>query len=173
MQKYSHNSRRVQKELGGDVYALSGRVDSIETEVDNIGEDIESNKDKLIFKVQLSPEVIGTTGTLTNYLISERLYDAISAHANQFDTVVISGNNANNSLKGEYHAQNNFQWRQTDLFTQKYIFTYEKTLAQAKTYTLKADLTTGVVGYDSGTNIDLSATDSYMEFQFYKKGVLS
>ena len=33
MQKYSHNSRRVQKELGGDVYAPSGRVDSIEEDV--------------------------------------------------------------------------------------------------------------------------------------------
>lgn len=35
MQKYSHTSRRVQKELGGNVYALSERVDAIETELGN------------------------------------------------------------------------------------------------------------------------------------------
>lgn len=166
MQKYSHNSRRVQKELGGDVYALSGRVDTISDEID-------ANKDQLIFKVQLSPESLGTTGTLEHYLLSEILYDAIAAHSRQFDTVVIRGNNVNNPLKGEYHAKNNFNWQQTDLLSQKEIYTYEKAIAYAKTHALKADLTTGVVAYDAGTNIDLAYTDSYMEFNFYKKGVLS
>jgi hypothetical protein len=168
MQKYSHNSRRVQKELGGDVYALSGRVDTISDEID-------ANKDQLIFRVQMVPEDIGTTGTLFNYLISDKLNDAIAEHLRQFDTVVISGNNVNNPIKGEYSivGNNNYQWRQTDLLTQKSIVTYNKTIATAKTHTLKADLTTGVVAYDSGTNIDLSATDSYMDFKFYKKGVLS
>lgn len=33
MQKYSHTSRRVQKELGGSVYALAERVDGLETEI--------------------------------------------------------------------------------------------------------------------------------------------
>lgn len=174
MQKYSHNSRRVQKELGGDVYALSGRVDSIEEDVETISDEIDANKDQLIFRVQMVPETIGTTGTLFNYLISDALNDAIAEHSRQFDTVVISGNNVNNPIKGEYHVvgNNNYQWRQTDLLTQKSIVTYNKAIATAKTHTLKADLTTGVVAYDSGTNIDLAYTDSYMDFKFYKKGVL-
>jgi len=141
--------------------------------VESISDEIDANKDQLIFRVQMSPEAIGTTGTLEHYLLSEQLYDAIVAHSRQFDTVVISGNNPNNPIKGEYHAKNNFQWQQTDLLAQKEIYAYNKAIAYAKTHTLKADLTTGVVAYDSGTNIDLTYTDSYIDFKFYKKGVLS
>ena len=63
MQKYSHTSRRVQKELGGQnsIYALSERVDSLE-------EELQSYEVKTVHTMKIRPAEGSTTMTIKECL---------------------------------------------------------------------------------------------------------
>lgn len=163
MQKYSHTSRRVQKELGGDVHALSERVDSIEEDVARL----EGYEETVVETI-----VIDVSETITN------LKDAMQSVANWFtdnppkdwDRVTIKATATPGTgadfLDGTYNyfSNNGLGYFATDPHPLNYqtLRVSEGSAGQVtkSVKTLKADTTTGVVSYDSTTTM---VTDQPLE----------
>jgi len=173
MQKYSHNSRRVQKELGGDVYALSGRVDSIEEDVARLEGYEETVVETIVIDASeeitnLKAAMLSVSDWFTN--IPPKDWDRVTIQA----TAAV-GTGAD-FLDGTYNRYNtnglgNNATTPHPLNYQTLTVNGMYNIVGKAVKTLKADLTTGVVSYASETSM---VTDQPLErlTLTFTKGVL-
>lgn len=166
MQKYSHNSRRVQKELGGDVYALSERVDSIEEDVARLEGYEETTVKEFLFDIAVAEEQ-----TLQAVLENSEVMDWIAGtHRRDWTHLTIEGA-GNTVLNGTYDKGLTTKAYTGDILKYKQFSQYEGHVIGAQEKTLKADTSTGALSY---ANTTLTITGSYTVIHIYfKKGVLS
>ena len=166
MQKYSHNSRRVQKELGGDVYALSGRVGSLEEDVTRL----EGYEEHVVNTITIdSSESIDT--------ISKALAECgdwfNGANLGKWDNVELSvtGSSLAPKYRGKYTNDKNQAASQGDVL-RKYVLSYYNGLFVSLTdKVLAANTSTGALSYSS-TTVDTGISFTQLTLTF-KKGVLS
>ena len=166
MQKYSHNSRRVQKELGGDVYALSGRVDSIEDDVTRLEGYEETTVKHFVFDISTSEEQ-----TLQAVLENTEVMEWFEGtHRRDWTHFSIDGG-GNTTLNGTYDKSFITKNYTGDILKYKQFSVYGGHVLASLEKTLKADTSTGALSYGN-TNLDI--TGSYRVIHIYfKKGVLS
>lgn len=165
MQKYSHNSRRVQKELGGDVYALSGRVDSIEEDVTRL----EGYEEHVVNTITVdSSETINT--------ISKALAEGgdwfNGANLAKWDNVELAviGSSLASKYRGTYSNDKNQSATKGDVL-HKYVLSYYNGLFMSLTdKLLAADPSTGAISYKS-TTVDTAISFAQLKLTF-TKGVL-
>ena len=165
MQKYSHNSRRVQKELGGDVYALSGRVDSIEEDVARLEGYEEKEVKHFVFDISTSEEQ-----TLQAVLENSEVMDWLSGtHRRDWTHFSIEGA-GNNTLNGTYDKNLSTKEYTGDILKYKQIAVYEGHVVASQEKSLKADTSTGALSY-ANTKLDITGRYSVIHI-YFKKGDL-
>ena len=166
MQKYSHNSRRVQKELGGSVYALAERVDKVEDDVARL----EGYEEHVVNTITIdSSETIDT--------ISKALAEGGAwfngPNLGKWDTVelAVTGSSLASKYRGTYGNDKNQAATKGDVL-HKYVLSYYNGLFVSLTdKLLTADTSTGALNYTSTTvKTDISFTQLKLTF---RKGVLS
>jgi hypothetical protein len=166
MQKYSHNSRRVQKELGGDVYALSGRVDSIEDDITRL----EGYEEHVVNTITVdSSETIDTISKA----LSECGVWFNGPNLAKWDSVElkVTGSSLASKYRGTYHNDKNQAATKGDVL-HKYVLSYYNGLFMSLTdKLLAADPSTGALSYTS-TTVDTGINFTQLTLTF-RKGVLS
>jgi len=168
MQKYSHNSRRVQKELGGDVYALSGRVDTIEEDVTRLEGYEETIVKEFIFDAAAAEEKT-LKAVLTNSDVMEWL---CGEHYREWTHMSIKSIANTKPLDGTYNRMGGGSAstlnRSGDLLKYKQFTAYPGAgILGPVEKTLKADTSTGALSYGN-TNLDITGDYSLITIDFMK-----
>lgn len=177
MQKYSHNSRRVQKELGGDVYALSGRVDSIEEDV----EDLKSYEVKVVHTMKIRPAEGSTSMTIKECLVeayNSGYLDRTKPEFLTWDNVNVKAFGLSGTgfdiVNGEYQRIRSGYGAMSTQPTPNYQrieLGYAPAVIAKIDCVLKADTTTGAISYNNTTTMLADQTCEGMDLTF-TKGVL-
>lgn len=177
MQKYSHNSRRVQKELGGDVYALSGRVDSIEEDVTRL----EGYEVKTVHTMKIRPAEGSSTMTIKECLAqayASGYLDRTKPAFLTWDNVTVQAFGPSGSgfdiVNGEYQrlrAGYGAISTQPIPNYQRIELGYAPAVIAKIDCVLKADTTTGAIAYNNTTTILADQVCEGMNLTF-TKGVL-
>jgi hypothetical protein len=178
MQKYSHNSRRVQKELGGDVYALSGRVDSIEEDV----EDLKSYEVKVVHTMKIRPPEGSASMTIKECLAqvyASGYFDRTKPEFQTWDNVSVQAFGLSGSgydiVNGDYQrirpGYSAMSTQPTPNY-QRIELGYAPAVIAKITCDLKADTTTGEISYHNTTTMLADQSCEGMDLTF-TKGVLS
>lgn len=171
MQKYSHTSRRVQKELGGDVYALSGRVDSIEEDVTRLEGYEETVVKEFTFDFSVASEK-----TLKAVLESTEVMDWLcGVHNREWTHMTIDSVANSKPLDGTYNRLSggvaSTLNRSGDFLKYKQFTAYPGVgILGPSEKTLKADTTTGALSYGN-TNLDITGSYTLIHI-YFKKGEL-
>ena len=178
MQKYSHNSRRVQKELGGNVYALAERVDSIEEDVD----EFKSYEVKVVHTMKIRPAEGSSTMTIKDCLAqayASGYLDRTKPEFETWDNVTVEAFGPSGSgfdiVNGDYQRiRSGYGSISTQPIPnyQRIELGYAPAMIAKIDCVLKADTTTGAIAYNKTTTILADQVCEGMNLTF-KKGVLS
>lgn len=180
MQKYSHNSRRVQKELGGQnsIYALSERVDGIESDVD----ELKSYEVKTVHTMTIRPPEGSSTMTIKECLVeayNAGYLDRTKPEYSSWDNVTVDALGASGTgfdiVNGEYQrirAGYGSISTQPIPNYQRIEVGYAPAVIAKIDCVLKADTTTGAIAYNNTTTILADQVCEGMNLTF-TKGVIS
>lgn len=182
MQKYSHTSRRVQKELGGSAYALSERVTAIENEIGNAeytGDSItdaisDAQSDITTLKGYIKTELkkfvfdaeTATEQTLQAVLENSEVMEWLrGSHRKEWTEFSIAGV-GNDTLNGTYSKTYDTK-DYSGILEYKSMGFSGSTIRIASLSKLKADTSTGDLSYTT-TSLDLTGSYSKIYITFRK-----
>ena len=178
MQKYSHTSRRVQKELGGSVYALAERVDRLEEDV----EELKSYEVKVVHTMKIRPAEGSSTMTIKECLAqayASGYLDRTKPEFSSWDNVIVEAFGPSGSgfelVNGNYQRlRSGYGAISTQPIPnyQRIEMGYAPTVIAKITCELKADTTTGAIAYKNTTTMLTDQACEGMNLTF-TKGVLS